>query len=73
MMYQVLDLNTNSPVAVVDLTDEQKDYQKITIKTAATLQSGNQYKISMNFISNLMNDQLNGFYLSSYVENDVVK
>ncbi|XP_046442871.1 aminopeptidase N-like [Daphnia pulex] len=68
----VLDLDTNSPLAIVGLEDLQSTLQKIVIKTADSLKSGNRYKISMGFTS-ILNDKLIGFYRSSYVEDGVTK
>lgn len=59
-------------MALIGFYDEQTTTQKITVKTAVTLRTDEQYKISIKFIS-ILNDQLNGFYRSSYVENGVTK
>ncbi|KAI9561562.1 hypothetical protein GHT06_012521 [Daphnia sinensis] len=68
----VLDLTTNSPLAIVDFVDEQVTREIVTIKTATPLTAGNRYKISMDFTS-ILNDELRGFYRSSYMENGVKK
>ena len=68
----MLDLQTNSPMAVVGFEDLQSTVQKINIQTADSLKSGNSYKISMGFTS-ILNDKLIGFYRSSYVEDGVTK
>nr|CAH0105565.1 unnamed protein product [Daphnia galeata] len=68
----VLDLQTNSPMAIVGFEDLQSTVQKINIQTADSLKSGNSYKISMGFTS-ILNDKLIGFYRSSYVEDGVTK
>lgn len=65
-------MQTNSPLAVVGFQNQQSTLQKIIIQTADSLKSGSRYKISMKFTS-LLNDGLNGFYRSSYVENGVTK
>ena len=69
---QVVNTATNSPLAVVGFDDQQSTLQKFTIKTAEDLVKGNKYKISMKFVS-ILNDGVNGFYRSSYVENGVTK
>ncbi len=65
-------METNSPIALVNFIDEQSTREIITIQTAVELMEGKQYKISMSFLSTL-NDELRGFYRSSYVEDDVRK
>lgn len=68
----MVEAETNNPLALVGFVDQQVDLQQVTIKTASSLQAGKQYTISMNFVS-ILNDQLAGFYLSSYIENNVTK
>lgn len=68
----ILDMQTNSPLAVVDYFDEQSTREIITIQTASMLGAGKRYKISMSFKSTL-NDDLRGFYRSSYIEEGVRK
>lgn len=46
--------------------------EMILIKTSQPLEAGKTYAISMKFISYL-NNELKGFYRSSYVENGVTK
>lgn len=70
--FQVLDLNSGSPLAVSNFVDEQTTREIVTIQTASTLTAGKRYKISMDFIS-ILNDELRGFYRSSYMENGVKK
>lgn len=65
-------METNSPIALVRLIDEQKTREIITIQTAGKLIQGKHYKLSMDFVS-ILNDELRGFYRSSYVENGVTK
>ena len=60
-------MESNSPMAVVNFFDEQLSREIVTIQTAVQLVVGKRYKISMNFISTL-NDELRGFYRSSYVD-----
>ena len=69
---KVLNLETNSPLAILGLEDLQSTLQKVIIKTADNLKSGSRYKISMGFTS-ILNDKLIGFYRSSYVEDGVTK
>ena len=52
--------------------DEQSTREIVTIRTAGRLMAGKRYKISIDFVSNL-NDELRGFYRSSYMENGVRK
>lgn len=68
----MLDLATNSPLAITNFVDEQTTREIVTIKTAAQLTAGNRYKISMDFTS-ILNDEMRGFYRSSYMENGVRK
>lgn len=44
----------------------------VTFRIGASLQAGHQYKIAFTFTS-ILNDYLQGFYRSSYVENGVTK
>ena len=46
--------------------------QMITIKVSNQLESGRQYKILMKFVA-ILNNELRGFYRSSYEENGVIK
>ena len=64
---------SNSPLALVGYQDQQSTLQKIVIQTAENLRAGRSYKISMKFTSILSSERLDGFYLSSYVENGVTK
>ena len=68
----MIDTETGSPLAVDGFVDNQNTVEMITIQTIAQLVAGKQYKVSMSFIS-ILNDQLHGFYRSSYVENGVTK
>lgn len=52
--------------------DEQNTRQIVTIQLANSLEPMKEYKISIDFVS-LLNDQLRGFYRSSYTENNVKK
>ena len=69
---QVLDLGAGSPIAVNGFVDDQKTHETITIQTVTMLKAGQKYKISMNFVSYL-NEELRGFYRSSYEENGITK
>ena len=60
-------METNSPMEMVNFFDEQLSREIVTIQTAAQLVVGKRYRISINFISTL-NDELRGFYRSSYVD-----
>jgi len=68
----VIDTETNNPIAVSGLVDNQTTVEMITIQTVGQLMAGKSYKISMSFTS-FLNDQLRGFYRSSYLENNVTK
>ena len=68
----MVNVESNSPVAVVNFVDEQVTREIVTIQTAVELVAGQQYKISMSFLSTL-NNELRGFYRSSYVEDGVKK
>jgi len=52
--------------------DNQTSVEMITIQTVEQLMAGKSYIVSMSFTS-FLNDQLRGFYRSSYVENGVTK
>lgn len=52
--------------------DEQNTREIVTIHLTEVLKPGAVYKISIDFISKL-NDELRGFYRSSYEENGVKK
>lgn len=69
---KVRNMNTRSLVDVRDYIDEQSSREMITIQTVTELNSGNRYKISMNFTS-LINEEPRGFYRSSYEEDGVKK
>lgn len=49
-------------------TMEDTVHETLTIHLGEKLVKGTQYRISMKFVS-VLNDQLRGFYRSSYVEN----
>jgi aminopeptidase N len=65
-----MDLSNNNPLTMVDFIDEQSTREIVTIRTAEKLMAGKRYKISMDFVS-ILNDELRGFYRSSYMENGV--
>ena len=68
----MIDRETNNPIAVSGFVDNQTTVEMITIQTVGKLMAGKSYTVSMSFIS-FLNDQLRGFYRSSYVENGVTK
>ena len=51
---------------------EDVAYEKVTIRTTTALTEGTVYKISMKFVS-ILNDELRGFYRSSYTLNGETK
>jgi aminopeptidase N len=63
---------TNLPLFLDDFIDEQDIRETITIQVAQPLRPNRDYKVSMKFIS-FLNDELRGFYRSSYVEDGVTK
>jgi aminopeptidase N len=67
-----LDNENNSPFEVVSLIDQQTEREIITINLKTPLVVGKTYKISMKFVS-ILNDELRGFYRSTYEENGVTK
>ena len=69
----MVDTETNNPIAVSGLVDNQTTVEMITIQTVGQLMAGKSYKISMSFTSFLNDDPLRGFYRSSYEENGVTK
>ena len=69
---QAIDTFTGDLVNIVNYVDEQTTREIITFQTSSPLTAGRQYKISMKFIS-ILNNDLRGFYRSSYVENGVTK
>lgn len=58
---------TNIPQVVKQQTDPEVEF--LTIQLSAPLQAGSNYSVSMNFKGDLSGG-LDGFYLSSYVENN---
>ena len=68
----MVNVEINSSVEVVNFVDEQATREIVTIQTAIELVVGQQYKISMSFVSTL-NSDLRGFYRSSYMEDGVRK
>jgi len=65
-------MDTNSPMALRDFTNEQNTTGMITITTAEQLLPSNKYKITIKYTS-VLNNLSRGFYRSSYVENGVTK
>ena len=68
----MVNVEINSSVEVMNFVDEQATREIVTIQTAIELVVGQQYKISMSFVSTL-NSDLRGFYRSSYMEDGVRK
>lgn len=67
----ISDIASQEPIGVMNLMVED-DRQIITIELDSQLMSGRQYKISMNFVA-VLNDELRGFYRSTYEENGETK
>jgi aminopeptidase N len=67
-----VDNENNTPFEVVSLIDQQTEREIITINLKTALTVGKKYKISMKFVS-ILNDELRGFYRSTYEENGVTK
>jgi aminopeptidase N len=67
-----VDNENNTPFEVVSLIDQQTEREIITINLKTSLVDGKTYKISMKFVS-ILNDELRGFYRSTYEENGVTK
>ena len=59
---------------MLSFIDEQKTREMITIKLSphGLMMAGRQYKISIGFVS-ILNEDLAGFYRSSYEQNGVTK
>lgn len=57
---------------VRNFTDEQENREIITIHLQDNLLVGERYRVSMNFVS-ILNDELRGFYRSTYEENGKTK
>ena len=68
---QVKNLSSQEIITVEDLILEP-DRQIVTIQLASQLIPGQQYKISMNFVA-VLNNELRGFYRSTYEEDGVTK
>ena len=68
---QVVTSDTNLPLNMVDIVQEA-DREIVTVRMERQLAAGLKYKLSMKFRSYL-NDELRGFYRSSYVENGATK
>lgn len=62
----------NTPFVIDNLIDQQTEREIITINLKTPLTVGKTYKISMKFVS-ILNDELRGFYRSTYEENGVQK
>ena len=65
-------MDTNSPMALREFTNEQSTRGMITITTADQLLPNMKYKITINYTS-VLNNLSRGFYRSSYEENGVTK
>ncbi|XP_077977850.1 aminopeptidase N-like [Glandiceps talaboti] len=62
---RVNEIDTNEDIGVKDIsTDEEYDF--FIVKTKKKLQSGKQYKISMEYVGMLNNSDVRALYLSSY-------
>lgn len=68
----MVDAETGNPIALIGFVDNQDTVEMITIQTAMQLEAGKSYNVSISFTS-FLNDQLHGFYRSSYLENGVTK
>lgn len=62
---------TNQQISIISV-QEDKTLQFLIVNLGAQLLSGRQYYLTINFVSYL-NDELRGFYRSSYVENGATK
>ncbi len=65
-------MDTNSPMALREFTNEQSTRGMITITTADQLLPNMKYKITIQYTS-VLNNLSRGFYRSSYEENGVTK
>ena len=72
MAKKVVDAQNGGALRIFDVV-EVMDLEIVTIRLdSAPVVAGSQYLISMKFTAYL-NDELRGFYRSSYVENGVTK
>lgn len=62
----------NKQIAIAKYVDEQVTREIVTFQTESQLVEGKQYKIKMSFTAT-MNNELLGFYRSSYVDEGVTK
>ena len=69
---KVVAVSNNNPLVVTNFIDEQSNRQFITVQVASPLLVGQQYKISIKFVS-ILSALMRGFFRSSYVENGVTK
>ena len=68
---QLTDLTTNQLVGISNVV-EDKIRQFLVVTTNVQLLAGRQYRLSLTFAS-ILNNELRGFYRSSYNENGAVK
>jgi aminopeptidase N len=67
----VTDVGTNQIMTISSIL-EDRSREFLIISTNTGLVAGRQYRLAMTFIS-ILNDELRGFYRSSYTEKDAVK
>ena len=67
-----MDIEDDTQFVMNSFSDQQTQREIITIHLKKQLVVGRKYKISMKFIS-ILNDELRGFYRSTYEENGVQK
>lgn len=65
------DVGTNQIMTISSIL-EDRSREFLIISTNAGLVAGRQYQLSITFIS-ILNDELRGFYRSSYTEKGAVK
>ena len=65
------DVGTNQIMTISSIL-EDKSREFLIISTNAGLLAGRQYRLAMTFLS-ILNDELRGFYRSSYTEKGVIK
>lgn len=67
-----MDVLDNAEITILKHYDEQLTREIYTVEVPNYLVEGVEYKLSMKFTS-IMNDDLRGFYRSSYIEDDGTK
>jgi len=68
----VLDLSSQLELEVDNFSDDQETKETISVGLVNELEPGKKYKISMKFVA-ILNDDLQGFYRASYMENGTKK